>query len=327
MPNFIKIMLITISALISGCGGSDSCGSKLAFGALTSINCEGGNNILKGRFLDSAVEGLEYETPSRVGKTNSNGEFTYLEGELVTFKIYGVPIGSIAGTNLVTPISIAPITGAADFSMNVLRFLQSIDSDNNLGNGVQLPSSSPVQMPNFNQSTADFALAMAGTPIILVSEDSAWQHFQETLSKIDSSDNYIFNIAGKSAKAYVYGCKNNFFAFQLNFSATGAKFISGTDLFVRDVENLCTGFPTLEEDIGVEFPYADLKSDGFLIPCNGSTCTFNQLNNVYQGTDSDGRPWVQVVNHIKNSNQIISTKYIVRLGRKICVHKYLIQFY
>ena len=214
--------------------------------------------------------------------------------------MYGVPIGSIAGTNLVTPISIAPITGAADFSMNVLRFLQSIDSDNNLGNGVQLPSSSPVQMPNFNQSTADFALAMAGTPIILVSEDSAWQHFQETLSKIDSSDNYIFN---------------------------GAKFISGTDLFVRDVENLCTGFPTLEEDIGVEFPYADLKSDGFLIPCNGSTCTFNQLNNVYQGTDSDGRPWVQVVNHIKNSNQIISTKYIVRLGRKICVHKYLIQFY
>lgn len=327
MTHLLKIFLIAITGIVSGCGGSDSCGSKIAFGGLISINCGGDNNILKGRFLDSAVEGIEYETPSRVGKTNSNGEFTYLEGELITFKIYGVPIGSVLGTNLVTPISIAPITGATDFSLNVLRFLQSIDSDNNLGNGIQLPSSSPVQMPNFNQSTADFALAMAGTPIILVSEDSAWQHFQETLSKIDSSDNYIFNIAGKSAKAYVYGCKNNFFAFQLDFSATGAKFISGTDLVDRDEGNFCTGYPTPDEDIGVEFSYADMKGDGFLIPCDGNMCTFNQLNNVYQGTDSDGRPWVQVVSHIKNSNQVISTKYIIREGRKICVHKYLIQFY
>lgn len=324
---FHRLVLIAGVALIAGCGGSGSCGGKLAFGTLAPASCEGGStNTLTGRFLDSAVEGLEYETATQKGKTNANGEFKYLEGEIVTFKIYGVPIGAISGTPIVTPVSIAPITGATDFSLNVLRFLQSVDSDNNLNNGIKLPGSLPIPMPNFNQSSAAFAAVMATTPITLVSEVEAWQHFRNTLNQITADDSYTFNIAGKLARAYPFGCKNTFIAFELSFSNTGGTFVSGTDLAKRDNDGVCSGFPTPDEDVGIEFSYADFKRDGFLIPCNGSVCSLNQLNNVYQGTDSDGRTWIQVISHVKNSNQITSSKYIIRNGEKICIHKYLVKF-
>jgi hypothetical protein len=43
MTRLLKIFLIAIAGIVSGCGGSDSCGSKIAFGSLISINCGEGD--------------------------------------------------------------------------------------------------------------------------------------------------------------------------------------------------------------------------------------------------------------------------------------------
>ena len=37
-------------------------------------------------------------------------------------------------------------------------------------------------------------------------------------------------------------------------------------------------------------------------------CTFAQLNATYSGKDFDGRDWTQVVSHVKNSDEIVTTK-------------------
>jgi len=48
---------------------------------------------LQGIFLDSPVQGLEYQTRTQSGITNEKGEFNYLEGETVTFLVGGFGAG------------------------------------------------------------------------------------------------------------------------------------------------------------------------------------------------------------------------------------------
>ena len=76
----MKHITIFTSALLlalTGCGGS-------------SENSDGGNTASVssvGIFLDKEVEGLEYQSNSYSGKTDSKGYFRYKLNENVTFKI------------------------------------------------------------------------------------------------------------------------------------------------------------------------------------------------------------------------------------------------
>jgi len=320
---FQQVLSLLAAILVTtGCGGGGGCDyNKVAFGLIAPQNCEAeAPTPLIGKFLDTA--GIDYETPTQKGKTNTFGEFIYLPGETVTFKLYGTTIGSVAGTSVVTPYSIAPQTGSTDFSINVLRFLQSIDSDSNSSNGVSIPLAPVLQNPNFDKSNSEFSSAMASDSISLISTSSALSLFQTTLNKTYAQDDYTLNISGKKIKAYPYGCKNQLMAFDISFSDIGGTFVSGSDTINRKADGTCEAQPLSDEDRGVVFPYAEFKRDGFIFPCGTSICTLSQLNNTYSGVDVDGRQWTQVISHTKNSSKIISTKYIFSLGGIYCKHQY-----
>lgn len=115
--------------------------------------------VLTGVFKDAEVEGLTFETTTQSGTTNAAGEFTYQEGEQVTFKVGNVTIGSAMGQELVTPITLAQTvepdaTIESSLAQNIAALLQTLDIDGDETNGVSI---TPEVANNLGIDMIDFA--------------------------------------------------------------------------------------------------------------------------------------------------------------------------
>lgn len=123
--------IITIAALLNGCGGGSSTQSE------DSLNNNTG--IKTGIFLDSPVEGVSYTTATQNGVTGSDGSFKYRLGEDIEFYIGDIILGKTEARELITPIN---LTGAGSLSdpkvINILQVLQTADEDQNPDNGIKI---------------------------------------------------------------------------------------------------------------------------------------------------------------------------------------------
>jgi hypothetical protein len=112
---------------------------------LTACGSNNPPNLLTGYFIDGPVEGLDYHTDSNVsGMTDKYGKFQYQYGEKVSFSIGKLLVGKVEplGDGLVTPAIIAAESQTSDkasVELQLLRVLQSLDSDGNLDNGITIP--------------------------------------------------------------------------------------------------------------------------------------------------------------------------------------------
>ena len=181
--SFLILMLSLIAACSSG-GGDDG---------------SGGGNVSEGVFLDSAVEGVRFTSATQNGFTDSKGTFLYLQGEVVSFYIGDILLGSASGKALITPLDFVP--GAVDANnqqvTNILRFLQTLDQDSNPDNGIVIPNlvftMAAGQTLDFTLSTSDFesftdalvAFLTSGATTSLIDVSEAIAHFQETLDSIE----------------------------------------------------------------------------------------------------------------------------------------------
>ncbi|MFN3579601.1 MAG: carboxylesterase family protein [Pseudomonas sp.] len=142
---------------MSGClGGSSSSSSP-------------SDNNLTGTFVDSPVSGLDYQGSSTpAGQTNENGQFTYVEGENISFAIGDLELGSAVGAEVVTPLS---VTEGADSPTdqrvtNKLILLQTLDADGDLNNGIQITDviraevSTRANSIYFDQTPGDFRASL-----------------------------------------------------------------------------------------------------------------------------------------------------------------------
>ena len=94
--------------------------------------------------MDSPVNGLKYgANPSGLyGTTRTGGKFICKEGDTIGFYVGDVALGQTLCKEIVTPIDLVP--GAIDETdptenpivTNIARFLQSLDNDLNLYNGI-----------------------------------------------------------------------------------------------------------------------------------------------------------------------------------------------
>ena len=100
----------------------------------------GGFETMEGRFLDSAVEGLEYQTQMHFGVTDEDGTFMYMEGETVMFYVGDIVMGEALAQSIMTPIDL--VDGAIDEThpmvINMARFLQTLDEDMDPENGITI---------------------------------------------------------------------------------------------------------------------------------------------------------------------------------------------
>ncbi|MEG3766659.1 hypothetical protein [Alteromonas sp. 14N.309.X.WAT.G.H12] len=109
----------------------------LAITACGSGDSEDGETLLSGVFLDSAVEGLEYETASMSGVTDEEGTFYYHEGESITFSIGGIELGEVPGEEVISPYSFVTSDAVStDVVTNIAQFLQTLDMDGDPTNGI-----------------------------------------------------------------------------------------------------------------------------------------------------------------------------------------------
>jgi hypothetical protein len=98
----------------------------LAWSFTADVN-ESETSLIAGRFIDEAVEGLYYTSPSASGYTDYNGTFMCHEDEPVAFYAGNIKLGESVCQNLVTPISLMgnELTGAG--SLNDI--IENVDFD------------------------------------------------------------------------------------------------------------------------------------------------------------------------------------------------------
>jgi hypothetical protein len=117
----------------------------------------GGDAVLTGQLIDSAVSGVRYDTATGSGITDSEGRFEYLEGEEVSFHLGDLLLGETQGAAIVSLFDLAqgvdPVVGntllkkairnrkdGPGFStvINLAVLLQTLDSDGNPDNGIEI---------------------------------------------------------------------------------------------------------------------------------------------------------------------------------------------
>ncbi len=140
-------------------------------------------------FIDAHVEGLEFRSASGTGLTDRNGNFSYVRGDTVTFSVGNMVLGSVTPTgNKVTPVQLVP--GAIDASdprvTRILRTLQSLDTDNDLNNGIQISawarevaSSRPTVRLDDSKTTDEAVEGRLPTGQYTRTEEEARSHYRE----------------------------------------------------------------------------------------------------------------------------------------------------
>ena len=133
--------------------GSILCGALL-LAACSSGGGDGGGGTTSpaaspssGIFVDSPVQGLGYQTlPSGlVGKTDATGHYQYMPGDMVSFDIYGRPIGgAVAVDSVVTVLSVFDATSLTDPRvLNLSQLLLTLGGIPAAGAPIRLPSTPP----------------------------------------------------------------------------------------------------------------------------------------------------------------------------------------
>jgi len=151
-------ILILTGLILSGCG--------LVEEPTSSTTCDGICSTRPkqtGVFVDSAVGGVTFRTTSGLsGTTNSNGEFSYVEGDIASFSIGDVDLGSVAASAVLTPVEVMGATNTADQSViNLARLLQTLDTDGDPSNGIEITSNTSNALKgksiNFNMPVSSFS--------------------------------------------------------------------------------------------------------------------------------------------------------------------------
>jgi len=165
-----RVAALAAVSLLAGCGGD---GSKEP----TPQESTG--------VLHSRIQGVNYRTTTRSGKTDANGNFKYLPGETVTFSVGAIELGSAAGASNISLFTLAGMTPPTSElglrreldrmrytstplarAANRARLLLALDGDGNPANGLDVSS---------------FESALAGAQL---SFDARLYDFQSDVSRL-----------------------------------------------------------------------------------------------------------------------------------------------
>ena len=181
MKKTLLISAFTAAVLtMTGCGSSDT----------TDDNT--GAKTLKAQFIDSPVQGVDYDCQSsgHEGVTDANGYFSYVAGDTCTFSVGTVALGTTKPTgSVVTPRDLSDKPAEVT---NILRLLQTLDTDAKPENGITLPEdivgsvdlgdNFEAEIGTFISTNEDKGTVSSGT--IVVSAEDAEAHFEKTITEL-----------------------------------------------------------------------------------------------------------------------------------------------
>lgn len=176
--------------------------------------------VLTGVFKDSEVQGLSFTTTTQTGITNEKGEFSYVEGETITFKVGELTLGSATAEAVMTPISLVKTVDAAasiesPTVQNMAALLQTLDQDSDHSNGISISqevvAAMGIQTIDFSlpvESTlADIVLSVAqneGTALQIIYPGEATENMANALNmEYNAPDNYTLSHLMPTLKAFL----------------------------------------------------------------------------------------------------------------------------
>lgn len=199
---------------LQGCGGGGGSSDEAAATSVPASSSEFTGSVdfapdpdpevsENGIFIDSAVQGMAYTYTGYKGVTDQQGTFSYSGDHSVTFSVGDIVIGAANGKAVLTPVSLVPDAEDETDAVvsNIARFLQSLDDDGDLSNGISIASGvldlAVGRAVDFEQSTIAFeddgnvqtvvaeltAVTTAGARQ-LVALDSAQSHLRATLYEL-----------------------------------------------------------------------------------------------------------------------------------------------
>lgn len=186
---------------------------SLLAGCFSGSGSSSSSDRREGVFVDSPVSGLTYLIRDEQKRTDDEGRFRYRKDQTLTFLVGGLELGSATGDDVITPVDLVPDSDPGDPAvLNISRLLQSLDSDGNLRNGIQITE-------QIDQAVADYLAANAVTDLdfadtaafeslmgdlldelneqnlfaenaddrerALRSQLQAWQHLNDSLAQLD----------------------------------------------------------------------------------------------------------------------------------------------
>lgn len=299
-------MAAIFSLLLAGCGGGGSGSSAPP------------PTVQSGVFVDSAVSGLTYATATQSGTTDASGTYKYVAGETVKFSLYGKEILSTPAYALLTPFDNSTQNLVSDYSLNLIRFLVTVDTDSNPANGITLPAFTGTFNVNFDQdmtafendaNLASFLTTNAGGKT-LVSLATAVTHFNSSVQS--SNDSYVLQLTGRTGSSVITNnhCSNNVTAgWQYTLGATSLTMV-GSDTFNSSSVDATVAAATCTVGAAstLSGPYG--PPSGAWFDC-GPSCSYSALNHVAVVTDVDNRTAVVSVWHTPNTKVITYVKRII----------------
>jgi len=145
-----------------------------------------------GYYVDSAVEGVDFNCTTQSGTTDENGTFTFEDNESCTFTIGNVLLREVNASSLEDNVTIF------EDNTKVAQLLQTLDSDGNASNGIEiLPEAHDVlkernitKVPKYDSDLVDIKddLKIKASERYhgdIVSEQDAREHLEETRKKIE----------------------------------------------------------------------------------------------------------------------------------------------
>lgn len=124
--------------MIYGCGGGGGGQSVTADPSATTT-------VQTGR-VSPMASGLLYQTRTQSGVVASDGGFSYIQGEQVSFTVGGFELASVQADR---SVSLLPLE-SEKATVNVLRLLKAMDADTNLDNGAQVPNTATGTLFSFD---------------------------------------------------------------------------------------------------------------------------------------------------------------------------------
>ena len=147
-------------ALLTGCGGGE-------------------DNLETAYLVDSAVKGVNYRCGDESGVTGADGSFEFKPGQSCTFSIgatqFVVDADKLSIGKKVTPFDI--FSGDDEKAINLARMLQSLDSDGNTSNGIEITAATHAMIKNTIDFGSDFDTDFtAETNMTAISASTAIEH-------------------------------------------------------------------------------------------------------------------------------------------------------
>jgi len=135
MKKLVVGSIVTATLLLVGCGGgSSSSNNNDNSGASANANTSTETQkIGTGYYVDSAVNGVNFKCGSQEGITDENGTFTFESGQNCTFSLGGLKLREVNASSLEDNVSVL------EDNTTVAQLLQTLDSDGNASNGIQIP--------------------------------------------------------------------------------------------------------------------------------------------------------------------------------------------